>query len=184
MSDREAEQRRRRATAQDHIWVLRERCVYCGTKDVRPRYFASGRTAYLDHFVPVEIVIRAREVPWLLRLQNFLLPCCPICNNLAGQYLFSSFCEKFDFVQWKLSVRAACLWSPFDNPQADFLQRIAVAPQLFSVIKIWNELDADNGYTILCPQRLRSGGWDASQNTERVLCSRQTPFTASSRMAS
>src|SRR5262249_52442477 len=103
MSDWEAEQRRRRATAQDHICVLQDRCVYCGTSDIRLRYFRSGRTAYLDHFVPVEIVIRAREVP-SLRLPNFLLPCCPTCNNLAGQYLFSSFLDKFDFVQWKLSV--------------------------------------------------------------------------------
>jgi hypothetical protein len=184
MSDWEAEQRRRLATAQDHVCVLQDRCVYCGTSDVRPRYFPSGRTAYLDHFVPVEILIRAREVPSLVRLHNFLLPSCPICNNLAGQYLFSSFFDKFDFVQWKLSVRSAYLWRFSDNPKADFLRRTSVTPELFSITKMRSELDADNGYTILCPQRLRSWGWDASQNAERVLCSQQTRFTGSSRTAS
>jgi hypothetical protein len=182
MSDRE--QRRRRATAQDHVCVLQDRCVYCGTSDIRPRYFSSGRTAYLDHFVPVEIVIRAREMPSLVRLRNFLLPCCPICNNLAGQYLFSSFCDKFDFLRWKLSARSRSTWSFSDNSKADFLKCISAAPELLSNIKTRDELDSENGYTILCPQRLRSRGWDASQNAERVLCSRQTPFTALSRMAS
>jgi hypothetical protein len=184
VSDWGAEQRRRRATAQDHICVLQDRCVYCGTSDIRPRRFASGRTTYLDHFVPVEIVIRARELPAFLRLQNFLLPSCPICNNLAGQYLFFSFRDKFDFVRWKLSARSANLWRFSDNAQADLLQRISAAPKLFPFIKMRDELDADNGYTILCPQRLRSGGWDASQNAERVLCSQQTPFTRSSRTVS
>jgi hypothetical protein len=184
MSDREAEQRRRRATAQDHVCVLQEPCVYCGTSDIRPRYFPSGRTGYLDHFVPVEILIRAREVPSLLRMENFLLPCCPICNNLAGQYFFASFFDKFDFVRWKLSLRTANLWRFSDNPKADFLQRISAAPELLSNIKTRDELDSENGYTVVCPQQLRSGGWNASQNAERVLCSRQIPFMASSRMAS
>jgi hypothetical protein len=166
MSNRATELRRLQATAQDHIYIDQPRCVYCGADSIRPLFQPSGRTRHLDHFIPVEIVIRVRQRSPLSRIPNWLLPCCPRCNNIAGQYLFSSFGDKFNFVQSRLRHQA--LWRLTDNPRQDQLKTVRVSKEVLDAIKPMDQFRRVD-YIILLPHRLTNGLWDASQIAERAL---------------
>src|SRR5271166_4224470 len=123
-------------------------CVYCGAT-VNPRMTASGWTRNLDHFIPVEIIIRAREAFPRRRFPNWLLPCCPVCNNLVGQLFFAAFREKFAFLQWKLGRQhASC-------PQT--LRALAVPAALADIVRPMAEYRAGD-YLILAPVRYSAIG--------------------------
>jgi hypothetical protein len=170
--------RRIAATRLDHAIVAAERthCVYCGTATI-PRLYRSGRTRHLDHFVPVEIVIRARAVYPRRRFPNWLLPCCQRCNNLAGQYFFTIFESKFSYLQWKLGSSIVI------EPS---LAALRLPEALTAIVRPIAEYRTGD-YLILAPVRLDSGDWSIAQElAEKALvlqCSSQIPRSAPSKTA-
>jgi hypothetical protein len=175
--------RRRRdaATRLDHGMIEGALCVYCGAT-VNPRMTASGWTRNLDHFIPVEIIIRAREAFPRRRFPNWLLPCCRVCNNLVGQLFFIEFHGKFDFMQWKLDRQHAspCRTTGQACPQT--LRALAVPAALADIVRPMAEYRAGD-YLILAPVRLESGDWSIAQpHAEKVLqCSSRIPHSAPSK---
>jgi hypothetical protein len=77
-----------------HDLIPGEQCLYCHTV-VRPKISRNGATRHLDHFIPLSILSKARtHKPF----SNWLIPCCPSCNNLANGYGFLTFTDKHDFL--------------------------------------------------------------------------------------
>jgi hypothetical protein len=130
---RKADVQRELATLRHHSLIMQNRCVYCGA-EVRPKLFDSGNTRHLDHFVPITRLITAREHFPRERFPNFLLPCCPICNNLLGSHVFASFRDKFDFVRasGQLGFKP---WSLSDNPRCAQLKSLAAPAEFLTLIK-------------------------------------------------
>jgi len=120
-------------TSIDQPW-----CVYCGAS-VRPRV-AGGRTRNLDHFIPLRIIdILQRRYPaqnW--DRENTLLACCPVCNNFAGEFLFTTFLDKFEYVRARRKCDA---WELADNPAADQLHGVRLSPRIRAVVLPVEELE-------------------------------------------
>jgi hypothetical protein len=175
MSSNQLERTRRAAaTRLDHTALPSPQCVYCGTA-VAPRLWRSGETRHYDHFIPVEMIIRAREAYPRKRFANRLLPCCRRCNNFAGSYFFPTFARKFDFLQWKLGHCTVQF-----PPQ---MQALAVPRALAAIVRPMAEYQ-DGDYLISAPVRLDNGDWSiAQEHCERALrCSSQIPTSAPSAM--
>jgi hypothetical protein len=174
----EYEFKRRQTTRFAHTVIEQDHCVFCGSRRIKSRLFASGHTLNLDHFIPAEIVTFARQGG--AEIPNFLLPCCPLCNNCCGQYFFASFVEKFAYVQSRRNVKRRL----DDNSQCDKLTGVAAPKELLGMIFPIQELPARGGYVIIWPYRLETGSWDISQRAEKVLQWRPTtPCSVSSAMA-
>src|SRR6516165_9882793 len=88
-------QLRREATVLDTVIFDQAICIYCGFP-VKWHYTAAGDTRHLDHFIPVEIIVRARQHWPQQKFDNWLLPCCPTCNNILNAAYFSTFCDRGD----------------------------------------------------------------------------------------
>jgi hypothetical protein len=88
-----------------HVVVAGEVCSYCDRKVV-PRFYKSGRTVHLDHFMPV-CILRLLESSYpYIPLTNYLLPSCSRCNNIAQSYVFLTIADKHDYVRAKLELPA------------------------------------------------------------------------------
>jgi hypothetical protein len=155
--------RRKEATVLDHVIFDQETCIYCSAA-IDWRFGRTGRTGHLDHFIPIEIIARARRGWPRQRFGNWLLPCCPTCNNLLGQYLFSTLRDRVDFVQWRLgrSVRGLCAQHPLASlPAPEALQ---------SIIRPMTEFRYGRDYIVVTPRRLFSGDCSIEQHlAERAL---------------
>jgi len=157
----------------DHSIVEQDCCVYCGNRKIFPKVFRNGATKHLDHFIPLEIIIRAKRNYPRMQLHNFLLPCCRTCNGYLGQLFFDTFQDKLDYMndRKRRLLESDWLsappdwrqrrWEISDNPQYHQLLSIQAPASLTSIIK----LSSTRGYIILCPQT-RNGYWEIS---ERVL---------------
>jgi hypothetical protein len=161
-----------RATRIEHTEFLQSVCVFCGAP-VAPCTKPSGKTYHLDHFIPIrELEIARRRHP-LLHLPNWLLPCCPRCNQIASGYVFLAFQRKFDFVQSR--QRSKTNWQISDNPLAAELSELVVCMDFRSIILPVNE---NLGRRIICcPERdLHDNLWII---TKRMipLCSSEIPFS-------
>lgn len=132
---------RRTATLIDHAIVPGLACVYCSAP-VSPRLSRAGQTRNLDHFIPVLALATARHYRPELRLPNWLLPCCPRCNNVANAYLFMTIEEKHSFVcdQSPDLIQGSCLVSGIKA--ADDFNHLLTAPT-----------DEGREYPIVCPRR-------------------------------
>jgi hypothetical protein len=149
----------RQATSQDHTLIRQEQCVYCGAA-VKPHCGSSGVTRHLDHFLPIrELEIVRRHYPDM-SITNWLLPCCPRCNNLAKGLVFFTFPNKFDFVQWGMEKPTA--WSIWHNPCHKKIEAVAVSEEFKSVV---NSYDDD----CLDPVRItRCFVWNYMHNRWRI----------------
>jgi hypothetical protein len=162
-----------RATRVEHTEFLQSICVFCGAPVV-PCKKPSGKTYHLDHFIPIrELEIARRRHPFL-HLPNWLLPCCPTCNQIATGYVFLTFQQKFDFVQSRQRSRSN--WQIYNNPLAAELSELIVSEDFRSIIlSVGENLLARR--IIYCPERdLHDNLWII---TERMipLCSSKIPFS-------
>jgi hypothetical protein len=107
--------------------IQQHQCVYCGNCQIRPFWCrSSGRTVNLDHFIPLNILIKA----WPTIIPNFLLPSCACCNNRLNYQLFATFVDKFHYIRTELQPP----WSLSDNPAYGQLINIEVPDELISMI--------------------------------------------------
>jgi hypothetical protein len=159
---------RNQATVIDHEIVEQDCCVYCGCRSISPRFYRNGSTRHLDHFIPIEIVMRARSYYPRMRIHNFLLPCCLPCNLFLGQLFFARFQDKFEYLQDLLRSRRNLVWNVTDNPQCARLRSVRASTALLAIVRPIGDC-AVAGYTILCPQKLNDV-WIVGQECERVLC--------------
>lgn len=162
-----------RATRIAHTELHQSMCVYCGTP-VAPRRSPNGITHSLDHFIPIrELEIARRRHP-LLHLPNWLLPCCPTCNQIASGYVFLTFQQKFDFVRSRQRNKTS--WQVGNNPRAAALSQLTVNADFRSIIvPVDDNLAARR--IIYCPERDLNGTlWVI---TQRVipLCSSEILFS-------
>jgi|SRR6516225_8261112 hypothetical protein len=135
-----------------------------------------GRHGHLDHFIPVEIIVRARQHWPQQKFDNWLLPCCPTCNNILNAAYFSTFCDRGDFVQWKLRQRGVAIKSPASRELAS----LRVPESLQSLIRPITEYRYARDYIVLAPVRLASGDWSTDQRlAERALKGCSSPITPS-----
>jgi hypothetical protein len=170
-----ARARRAAATQIDHTTVILPHCVYCA-QSVAPQLRRNGETRHFDHFIPAEIIIRARAAHPRQRFANWLLPCCLQCNVFANAYFFPTFAGKFDYLQWKLGhCTVQC------PPQ---IRALAVPKALAAIVRPMAEY-RDGDYPISAPARLENGDWSIAQElAERVLqCSSQIQPSAPSKTA-
>jgi hypothetical protein len=175
----------RQETVLDHALIEQPLCVYCGTDEILPRLYASGNTRNLDHFVPIQIVMRAREYYRKqatggceeYRIQNHLLPCCRRCNTELGQLFFNSFEEKSSYMRAMIPPAAGSAppawrerpWSLTDNPAHVRLASVRASAALTSLIKPLSQIRwASDHYVIICPQ-FCAGIWNTGQDCERAL---------------
>lgn len=177
--------RRAAATRLDHYAILHPQCVYCGDA-VMSRMRGSGETRHYDHFIPIEIIIRAREAYPLQRFPNCLLPCCRRCNGFAGSFYFSILSKKFNYLQWKIGDYEPRLRA---RVAAIVLQKFSglEVPQALADIVHPMEEFRDGDYPILEPVRLDNGNWSIAQElAERALAlqwNSQTPISEPSKTA-
>jgi hypothetical protein len=175
----------RRETALDHVLIEQPQCVYCGIYEIAPRLDASGNTRNLDHFVPIKIVMLAREYyrkqaafrSEKFQIQNYLLPCCRSCNINLGQLFFSSFEKKFNYMQSVIGSSAGTAplawrkqrWNFADNPAHVHLASVRAPAALTSLIKPMADISwASENYIIICP-RFCESVWKTGQDCERAL---------------
>jgi hypothetical protein len=175
----------RRETVLDHMLIEQPLCVYCGTDEILPRLYASGNTRNLDHFVPIQIVMRAREYYRKqatggneeYRIQNYLLPCCRRCNSKLGQLFFDTFDDKFSYIRAMTPTVVGSAppawgerrWNLTDNPAHGHLASVRASVALTSLINPLAEISwASDHYVIICPQ-FCAGIWNTGQDCERAL---------------
>jgi hypothetical protein len=163
-----------RATTIAHTELPQRACVYCG-KPVASRRSPRGATHSLDHFIPIrELEIARRRHPQLY-LPNWLLPCCPTCNQIASGYVFLTFRQKFDFV--KSRQHSKTNWKMDNNRRALELSELTVNSDFRSIIfPIDENLTARR--IIYCPERgINDNLWVI---IERMipLCNSEMPFSA------
>jgi hypothetical protein len=170
-----AESRRRAATLIDHRVIKQPCCVYCGNAGISPRLYPSGDTRHLDHFMPIEIVARARHYNASARIMNWVLPCCLKCNLHLGQLFFSTFADKFDYLRERKArlLSIDCLGAPLqwqrpwtmpNNPASARLASIKAPAAIGSMI---GPIEAP-GYVIICPRKGETH-WATGQDCERTL---------------
>jgi hypothetical protein len=148
------------ATALQHVVIERNACVYCGDHSIKPVRQSNGNTRHLDHFVPVHVIAKARELHPTRQFPNWLLPCCPHCNVSLGRYYFETFTDKFEFIcDRRGSVRQ------WPNEQ---LRAIEAPDQLRAIIKPMNFFQSHD-YIIQCPFRSAKGVWITDQRAERFI---------------
>jgi hypothetical protein len=164
--------RRRRdaATRLDHALVEGDRCTYCGDP-VAPRLSRTGATRHLDHFIPLDIIARAREAWPNERFDNWLVPCCIRCNTLAGVCYFSTLADKASYVRWRRGELASAPVPVLRVPDA-----------LQALIRPMTEYRIGD-YLILAPAQLPNGAFTRSQDiAEKALrCSFMTTLSAASK---
>jgi hypothetical protein len=171
-------QLRREATVLDTVIFDQAVCVYCGSP-VKWCYTAAGDTRHLDHFVPVEIIVRARQHWPQQKFANWLLPCCPTCNNILNVTYFATLCDRADFVRWKLRLRGTAIRSP----ETSELASLNVPKELQSLVRPMSEFRYGRDDIILAPVRLANGDWSTDQRlAERALIGCSSPITSSEQL--
>jgi hypothetical protein len=108
--------------------IEQRQCVYCGNYQIKPFWrTSSGLARNLDHFIPLDILLKA----WPTIIPNFLLPCCPRCNSHLHGQLFLTFVDKFHYIRMELQPQ----WSLTDNPAYPQLINIEVPDELITMIR-------------------------------------------------
>jgi len=136
-------------------YVMQKRCVYCD-EIVRPMAY--------DHFIPKCIVhaIRA-ELP--IRINNWLVPACRVCNNVAGSYFFQKFAQRWEFVK---SRTRGGTWDFYANQTNEVLYNICVTDDILMMIVPINQMTTLDKYVIIWPV-FENGAWDVSQAREHFV---------------
>jgi hypothetical protein len=160
----------------DHVILDQATCVYCGAA-VDWCCGVTGRTRHLDHFIPVYIMARARQ-SWPQReFFNWLLPCCPTCNNQLNAHYFATFRDRYDFVHWRLEQHNAAA-APRRIPRDHPLASLHVPEALQAIVRPMTEYRSGRDFIILAPARLASGDWSTEQSlAERALVGCSSPIT-------
>jgi hypothetical protein len=158
--NRELHERRCAATMLRHVVIDHAGCVYCGDVSIEPLLTGDGNTRHLDHFVPVHIIAKARQLHPKWRFPNWLLPCCPRCNVLLGRYYFDTFTDKFEFLLARLKN--------MEQRPREQLRSIEAPEELRTIIRSMEFFQSDD-YIIQRPFRSAKGAWIADQRAEQFL---------------
>jgi hypothetical protein len=177
---------RGQATLRAHTIVRQNVCVYCGTV-VSPILWSNGNTRHLDHFIPILYIMKIEAYLPTLQIRNYLIPCCPQCNNLANGNVFECFRDKFDFVRSQLHIRHLgneAVWSLTQNPASERLLPVRIPDAFASLIHPREKRCAGGNLVIPWPERDADGNWDCDRKRTIWLCSPRTHFSEKLKMAS
>ena len=136
---------------QEHIHLYAEidnagYCVYCGQP-----------AGTLDHLTPLAFVNKLAAV-MQIRTQLYTAPACMQCNGYAGDKIFDTFVEKFNFVKARLRVK---LKTNYVNWSQEEFETLGPGLRKYVEDKLW----ADNVNARIARQRLE---WKVESNPASV----------------